>query len=74
MILLKDDNSWIVISNGLSLEFTVIEDACVHLERNGIKDDDIDMALIEMSINNNNKAHFNTEGNFLYTDNTVGEG
>jgi hypothetical protein len=73
MTLLKDDNNWVIVNSNQLLEFTSIEDACSFLEQNGVKDEEIDIALSEMIVNNTNKAHFNLDGVFSYTDNMGGE-
>lgn len=66
--LIKDKSSWIVINHDGQLEsFDVIEQACDFLERSGVLDDEIDIALMEMSFNNHDYAHFDTKGKFQTT-------
>lgn len=63
------DNDW-QIALGTTLKFfSSIEDASSYLEQVGIKDDDIDTALIHMIAFNHDKSHFDPKtGSFLSSE------
>lgn len=51
------------------LLFNSVDNAASFLEEHGVKDEEIDHALITMSAHNHVRANFGVNGNFLFSDN-----
>ena len=63
--------SWAVkLDDSKEIEaFSSIEAAAAFLEKAGVKDEEIDFALIEMAAHDHVRANFGVHGNFIFTDN-----
>ena len=49
--------------------FNTIEDAAAYLESIGVKDEEIDLALVNMISDGTTRANFGIAGKFMFTDN-----
>jgi hypothetical protein len=60
---------WAVTSDNRDTQvFKNIEDASVFLENMGVKDEEIDLALVDMLANESTRANFGVEGKFIFSD------
>lgn len=67
--------SWAVQARGTEVEvFPSIEAAADYMLNLGVKDDAIDLALIEMNANEHTRANFGINGTFIFSDGATHNG